>query len=67
VKKITIRRFARYKMGEGLQRRGEDFGGEVASLLGLSSVELQIISRRCTGLHGSEKPLWLVKWKCQLE
>jgi elongation factor Ts len=32
--KITIRRFARYKMGEGLQRRGEDFGGEVASLLG---------------------------------
>ena len=32
--KITIRRFARYKMGEGLQRRGEDFSGEVASLLG---------------------------------
>src|SRR6266853_2491722 len=31
--KITIRRFARYKMGEGLQRRGEDFGGEVASLV----------------------------------
>jgi elongation factor Ts len=32
--KITVRRFARYKMGEGLQRRDEDFGGEVASLLG---------------------------------
>jgi elongation factor Ts len=32
--KITIRRFARYKMGEGLHRRDEDFGGEVAALLG---------------------------------
>jgi elongation factor Ts len=32
--KITIRRFSRYKMGEGLQRRGDDFGGEVAALLG---------------------------------
>ncbi len=32
--KITIRRFTRYKMGEGLERRGDDFGGEVASLLG---------------------------------
>jgi elongation factor Ts len=32
--KITIRRFTRYKMGEGLERRGEDFGGEVASLIG---------------------------------
>jgi len=31
--KITIRRFTRYKMGEGLERRGEDFGGEVASLV----------------------------------
>lgn len=31
--KITIRRFQRYKMGEGLERRGEDFGDEVASLL----------------------------------
>lgn len=31
--KITIRRFTRYKMGEGLERRGEDFGGEVASLI----------------------------------
>ena len=31
--KITIRRFMRYKMGEGLERRDEDFGGEVASLV----------------------------------
>lgn len=32
--KITIRRFSRYKMGEGLARRDEDFGGEVAALAG---------------------------------
>jgi elongation factor Ts len=32
--KITIRRFTRYKMGQGLERREEDFGGEVASLVG---------------------------------
>jgi elongation factor Ts len=32
--KITIRRFTRYKMGEGIERRSDDFGGEVASLLG---------------------------------
>jgi elongation factor Ts len=32
--RITIRRFSRYKMGEGLQKRDEDFGGEVAQLLG---------------------------------
>jgi elongation factor Ts len=32
--RIAIRRFTRYKMGEGLERRGDDFGGEVASLLG---------------------------------
>jgi elongation factor Ts len=32
--RITIRRFTRYKMGEGLDKRGDDFGGEVASLLG---------------------------------
>ena len=32
--KITIRRFMRYKMGEGLDRRSDDFGGEVASLVG---------------------------------
>ena len=31
--KITIRRFTRYKMGEGLERRADDFGGEVASLV----------------------------------
>jgi elongation factor Ts len=31
--RITIRRFTRYKMGEGLERKSEDFGGEVASLL----------------------------------
>ncbi|MFN2531976.1 MAG: translation elongation factor Ts [Pyrinomonadaceae bacterium] len=31
--RISIRRFTRYKMGEGLERRGDDFGGEVASLL----------------------------------
>lgn len=31
--KITVRRFTRYKMGEGLERRDEDFGGEVASLM----------------------------------
>jgi elongation factor Ts len=32
--RITIRRFTRYKMGQGLERREEDFGGEVASLVG---------------------------------
>jgi len=32
--KIRIRRFTRFKMGEGLDRRDEDFGGEVASLVG---------------------------------
>jgi elongation factor Ts len=31
--KITIRRFMRYKMGEGLERRHDDFGDEVASLV----------------------------------
>ncbi len=31
--RISIRRFTRYKMGEGLERRDENFGGEVASLL----------------------------------
>jgi elongation factor Ts len=30
--RITIRRFTRYKMGEGLERRADDFGGDVASL-----------------------------------
>jgi elongation factor Ts len=32
--RITVRRFARYKMGEGLQKRSEDFGDEVAALAG---------------------------------
>ncbi len=32
--KITIRRFTRYKMGEGLEKREDDFGSEVASLAG---------------------------------
>src|SRR5258708_26389470 len=31
--KIKIRRFSRYKMGEGLQKREDDFGSEVAALL----------------------------------
>jgi len=31
--RITIRRFTRYKMGEGIEKRSDDFGGEVASLL----------------------------------
>jgi elongation factor Ts len=32
--KITIRRFSRYKMGEGLAKREDDFGDEVAKLTG---------------------------------
>jgi len=32
--KISIRRFARYKMGEGLAKRDDDFGDEVAKLAG---------------------------------
>ena len=32
--RIAIRRFTRYKMGEGIERRTEDFGSEVASMLG---------------------------------
>jgi elongation factor Ts len=32
--KVTIRRFARYKMGEGLVKRDDDFGDEVAKLAG---------------------------------
>ena len=31
--RIAIRRFTRYKMGEGLERRADDFGSEVASLV----------------------------------
>ncbi len=32
--RISVRRFARYKMGEGLAKRDEDFGNEVAALAG---------------------------------
>ena len=32
--KITVRRFARYKMGEGFAKREDDFGDEVAKLTG---------------------------------
>ncbi|MCA1849485.1 MAG: translation elongation factor Ts, partial [Acidobacteria bacterium] len=32
--RITIRRFSRYKMGEGIEKRSDDFGGEVAALAG---------------------------------
>jgi len=32
--RITVRRFARFKMGEGIEKRTEDFGEEVASLIG---------------------------------
>ncbi|HEY8204205.1 MAG TPA: translation elongation factor Ts, partial [Pyrinomonadaceae bacterium] len=32
--KVTVRRFARYKMGEGLAKRDDDFGDEVAKLAG---------------------------------
>jgi elongation factor Ts len=32
--KVTVRRFARYKMGEGLAKRGDDFEDEVAKLAG---------------------------------
>jgi elongation factor Ts len=31
--RIAVRRFTRYKMGEGLERRPDDFGSEVASML----------------------------------
>src|SRR5829696_4648346 len=31
---ITIRRFTRYKMGEGIEKRADDFGTEVAALAG---------------------------------
>jgi len=30
---ITVRRFTRYKMGEGLEKRGDDFASEVAAAL----------------------------------
>ena len=31
--RISVRRFTRYKMGEGIEKRTDDFGGEVASML----------------------------------
>lgn len=31
---ITIRRFTRYKMGEGIEKKTDDFAGEVASMVG---------------------------------
>ena len=31
--RIAVRRFTRYKMGEGLDKRSEDFGGDVAAML----------------------------------
>ena len=31
---ITIRRFTRYKMGEGLEKKADDFAAEVASMVG---------------------------------
>lgn len=31
--KISIRRFTRYKMGEGLEKRSEDFAAEVAAVI----------------------------------
>jgi elongation factor Ts len=31
---ITIRRFTRYKMGEGIEKRADDFAAEVASMVG---------------------------------
>ena len=32
--RISVRRFSRYKMGEGIAKRDDDFGGEVAALVG---------------------------------
>lgn len=31
---ISIRRFARYKMGEGIEKKADDFAAEVASMVG---------------------------------
>ena len=31
---ITVRRFTRYKMGEGIAKKNDDFSGEVASMVG---------------------------------
>jgi len=32
--RITVRRFTRYKMGEGIEKKGDDFADEVASMVG---------------------------------
>jgi elongation factor Ts len=32
--KISIRRFTRYKMGEGIEKKADDFASEVASMVG---------------------------------
>ncbi|HZI17989.1 MAG TPA: translation elongation factor Ts [Pyrinomonadaceae bacterium] len=32
--RVTVRRFTRYKMGEGLEKRADDFASEVASMTG---------------------------------
>ena len=34
--KITVRRFVRYQMGEGLQKREDDFVGEVMAQAGMT-------------------------------
>ena len=34
---ISVRRFTRFKMGEGIEKRTDDFGGEVAALAGGNS------------------------------
>ena len=34
---IKIRRFARFELGEGLEKKTEDFAAEVAKAAGLSS------------------------------
>ena len=31
--KVSVRRFTRYKMGEGLEKRTEDFAAEVAAVV----------------------------------
>jgi elongation factor Ts len=31
---ISVRRFTRYKMGEGIEKRSDDFASEVASMVG---------------------------------
>ena len=31
---ITVRRFTRYKMGEGIEKKQDDFAAEVASMVG---------------------------------